>query len=100
VTGLDLGRYPADYLEIRSRWWMPQQGWLFRFDEQDGVYGIRIIGDPESTSSNDLDGWVGAWEFEVFANTSAGASAAKPAQPTVASRIVESLKQVWSRVAL
>lgn len=67
VTGLDLGRYPADlnYL-INTAVWAEVAPFLWTFDAVDGVNGIRIFGPPGGGLS-DVDGFIAATELEVFA---------------------------------
>lgn len=67
VTGLDLGRYPADWRALRLRTWRPDTGFLFRFNPVSGITGLRIIGNPAAYGA-DVDGFVGAFELDAFAN--------------------------------
>ncbi len=67
VTGLDLGRYPADldYL-INTANWAEVAPFLWTFDAVDGVNGIRVFGAPGG-GLTDVDGFIGATELELFA---------------------------------
>jgi len=64
ATGLDKRRYP--YLWQRLYYdGDAQTGFLFTFDELNGITGLRVIGDPQGRSG-DEDGFVGCYELEVF----------------------------------
>lgn len=67
VTGLDKGRYPTEWSNLAAG---PDVFWhvafLFRFDPLDGITGLRIIGAPAGGGTGDPDGYVGAYEIEVF----------------------------------
>lgn len=67
VTGLDMGRYLADlpYL-IGTANWPESAPYLWTFDPIDGVNGMRIYGAPGG-GMTDVDGFIGAEEFEIFA---------------------------------
>lgn len=67
VTGLDMGRYPTDlgYL-ISTANWPEVIPYLWTFDVIDGVNGMRIYGAPGGAMT-DVDGFIGAEEFEIFA---------------------------------
>ena len=70
VAGLNKFRYPYVWQRLS---YLPaaQVGFLFTFDEIDGLNGLRIIGDPHGVSG-DKDGFLGAFEVEVFAKPSIG----------------------------
>jgi len=71
VTGLDKGRYTDEWTSI-GRWgFNPQVAWLFTFDELNGIKGLRIIGNG-TPRGGDTDGFVGAFELEVFGNPFVG----------------------------
>ena len=67
VTGLNMGRYPTDlnYL-INTATWPEAAPFLWTFDSIDGVNGMRIYGAPGG-GLTDVDGFIGAEEFEIFA---------------------------------
>lgn len=65
VTGLDKGRYTDEWTSIARWYFNPQVAWLFTFDELNGITGLRIIGKGTPRGS-DTDGFVGAFEIEVF----------------------------------
>lgn len=66
VTGLQKHRYP--YVWQRLSYVAngnPRVAFLFTFDEINYVTAIRIIGDPDG-DGGDRDGFLGAYEIEVF----------------------------------
>lgn len=65
VAGLNKGRYTDEWTNIARWWFNPQVAWLFTFDELNGIKGLRIIGNS-SPRGSDTDGFVGAFEVEVF----------------------------------
>jgi len=70
VSGLDKYRYPDVYPELAEFAtpggvrFDPEFSFLFTFDLQDDILGIRAIGDPDGPA--DVDGFIGILEFEVF----------------------------------
>lgn len=90
VTGLDTGRYNqmADELmwlsgstftyknpsnATNESWALTvETGFMFTFDPVDNIVGLRMIGRPVPCPSGDPDGFVGAFEVDVFARTLTG----------------------------
>lgn len=65
VTGLDKGRYPADYLDLEAFLWNYENAFLFTFDPVSGIDGIRVASDGGGPA--DGNGFIASYEFEVCA---------------------------------
>lgn len=100
VTGLDLGRFPGTWFDLRARPWAPDTAFLFRFDAVNGITGLRIIGDPDGYTGGDLDGFIGCFEVEVFANATPLSDAAQPRGAELKARIIKSVESLRAIVAL
>lgn len=69
VTGLQKGRYTADYSTAAALSWDYRGSWLFTFDTLLSIKGLRLIGQPAgSVAALGNHGYVSIREFQVLAS--------------------------------